>query len=281
MIKTSVQLKAKIRSLASGDSTKSQTLLRTFIMERFLERISLSAYRDNFILKGGMLVASLVGLHTRATMDIDTTLRSATLSQEEAVKIVEDVIGVEIDDGVTFAVTKVADVMEGHDYPGVRFVLQATLDRLRQKIKIDISTGDAITPQAVEYAYKLMFEDRHIKLWTYSVETLLAEKLETIMARGTLNTRMRDFYDVHVIATQEKYRLNVLREAFLVTSRRRHTSQMIGEMRSILNIVAQDEAMRKLWGNYVRDSFFVENLTWDEVMQSVRNLAENSQITKG
>lgn len=281
MIWTSVQLKAKIRNLASGDSTKSQTLLRTFIMERFLERISLSAYRDNFILKGGMLVASLVGLHTRATMDIDTTLRSATLSQEEAVKIVEDVIGVEVDDGVTFAITKVEDVMEGHDYPGVRFVLQATLDRLRQKIKIDISTGDAITPQAVDYAYKLMFEDRHIKLWAYSVETLLAEKLETIMARGALNTRMRDFYDVHVIATQEKYSLDLLREAFLVTSSRRHTSQMIGEMKSILNIVAQDETMRKLWGNYVRDSFFVENLTWDEVMQSVRNLAENSQITKG
>lgn len=280
MIKTSVQLKAKIRNLASGDSAKSQTLLRTFIMERFLERISLSAYRDNFILKGGMLVASLVGLHTRATMDIDTTLRSATLNQEEAVKIVEDVIGVEVDDGVTFAITKVEDVMAGHEYPGVRFGLQATLDGLRQKIKIDISTGDAITPQAVEYAYKLMFEDRHIKLWTYSVETLLAEKLETIMARGALNTRMRDFYDVHVIATQEKYRLDLLREAFLVTIRRRHTSQMVGEMKSILNTVAQDETMRKLWGNYVRDSFFVENLTWDEVMQSVRNLAENSQITK-
>lgn len=281
MIRTSVQLKAKIRNLASGDSTKSQTLLRTFIMERFLERISLSAYRDNFILKGGMLVASLVGLHTRATMDIDTTLRSATLSQEEAVKIVQDVIGVEVDDGVTFAITKVEDVMEGHDYPGIRFVLQATLDRLRQKIKIDISTGDAITPQAVEYAYKLMFEDRHIKLWTYSVETLLAEKLETIMARGALNTRMRDFYDVHVIATQEKYRLDLLREAFLVTSHRRHTSQMIDEMKSILNTVAQDETMRKLWDNYVRDSFFVENLTWDEVMQSVQNLAQKSQITKG
>jgi len=276
-----VQLKAKIRNLSSGDSTKSQTLLRTFIMERFLERISLSAYRDNFILKGGMLVASLVGLNTRATMDIDTTLRSATLSQEEAVKIVEDVIGVEIDDGVTFAITKVEDVMEGHDYPGVRFVLQATLDRLRQKIKIDISTGDAITPQAVEYAYKLMFEDRHIKLWTYSVETLLAEKLETIMARGALNTRMRDFYDVHVIATQEKYRLDLLREAFLVTSRRRHTSQMTDEMKSILNTVAQDETMYKLWDNYVRDSFFVENLTWDEVMQSVQNLAQKSQIAKG
>lgn len=278
MIRTSMQLKAKIHNLSAGDSTKSQTLLRVFMMERFLERISLSAYRDNFILKGGMLVASLVGLQTRATMDIDTTLRSATLNKEEAERIIEDVVSMEVDDGVTFSITKVEDIMEGHDYPGIRFMLEAKLDHLRQAIKIDISTGDVITPEAVEYDYKLMFEDRSIRLWTYNVETLLAEKLETIMARGIANTRMRDFYDIYVITAQEDYQADVLKEAFLATSQKRQTSQMASDMRFILDHVAQDETMQKLWENYAASSFFVEGITWEDAMESVRNLAKQAQL---
>ena len=199
MIKTAAQLKAKVRNLSGGDSRKAQTLIRNYIMERFLERISLSPYRNNFILKGGMLVAAVVGLDTRATMDIDTTVKSLNLSKENAIKIVQDIIAVDIPDGVQFRITKVTDIMEEHDYPGIRFMLVASLDTMLQAIKIDISTGDVITPGAVEYSYNLMFEERAISLWTYNLETLLAEKLETIMARGIANTRMRDFYDIHVI----------------------------------------------------------------------------------
>ena len=156
MIKTAVQLKAKVRNLSGGDSGKALTLIRTFIMERFLERISISKYRDNFILKGGMLVASMVGLETRATMDIDATLRSQELSKERASEIVKEIIAVGIDDGVSFSLTGFADIMEEHDYPGVRITLEASLDNIRQTIKVDISTGDVITPTAVEYSYKLI-----------------------------------------------------------------------------------------------------------------------------
>ena len=214
MIKTATQLKAKVRNRSGGNSQKAQTLIRNFIMERFLERIALSQYRNNFILKGGMLVASVVGLDTRATMDIDTTVRSLTLSKENATEIVKDIISVEISDGVQFRITKVTDIMEEHDYPGIRIMLEATLDHLRQAIKVDISTGDIITPEAVEYSYPLMLEDRAISLWTYNFETLLAEKLETIMARGTANTRMRDFYDIHIISHQETIDSEILRKAF-------------------------------------------------------------------
>lgn len=180
MIRTATQLKAKVRNLSGNDSQKSQTLIRNFIMERFLERISLSQYRDNFILKGGMLVAAVVGLDTRATMDIDTTVKSLNLSKDNAIKIVKDIIAVDIPDGVQFKIIKVTDIMEEHDYPGIRFMLEATLDKMRQAVKIDISTGDIITPGAVEYSYNLMFEDRSISLWTYNLETLLAEKLEPL-----------------------------------------------------------------------------------------------------
>ena len=275
MIRTAAQLKAKIRNLSEGDSTKAQTLIRNFIMERFLERIALSQYRNNFILKGGMLVSAVVGLDTRATMDIDTTVKSLELSKDNAVKIVEEIIAVEIPDGVHFTITKVSDIMEEHDYPGIRFMLEATLDNLRQTIKIDISTGDIITPGAVEFSYNLMLEDRAISLWTYNLETLLAEKLETIMARGTANTRMRDFYDIHIISQQEPYDLVILKRAFLATSSKRNTTDQIPDFRTILATVESDDVMRRQWENFRKESFFIGELTWDEVMESVKLLAES------
>ena len=273
MIRTSTQLKAKVKNLSGGDSRKSQTLIRNFVMERFLERIALSDYRDNFILKGGMLVASVVGLDTRATMDIDTTIQSQNLSQDDARKILEDVIAVRIDDGVEFAITKVADIMEEHDYPGVRVMLEASLDRLRQAIKVDISTGDVITPHAVEYSYPLMFEERSIALLSYNIETLLAEKLETIMARAGANTRMRDFYDIHVLGRTERIDDATLKAAFSATSRERGTEGLIPELGDILDNAESDAAMRRLWNNYAKDSFFVEGLQWADVMESARALA--------
>jgi predicted nucleotidyltransferase component of viral defense system len=273
MIKTSKQLKDKVRNMSGSDSTKAQTLIRNFIMERFLERIALSPYRNNFVLKGGMLVAAVIGLDMRATMDIDTTVRSLTLTTENAKKMIEDIIAVEVPDGVEFRITKISDIMEDHDYPGIRFMLEATLDRMRQAIKIDISTGDVITPTAVEFSYKLMFEERSISLWTYNIETLLAEKLETIMARGTANTRMRDFYDIHIISKQEEVDADILKRAFLATSKKRGTEEMIAQFSSILENVEQDFSMQRDWENYKRDSFFVGDLSWRDLLLSVRELA--------
>jgi predicted nucleotidyltransferase component of viral defense system len=274
MIRSATQLKAKVRNISGGDSTKTQTLIRNFIMERFLERIALSPYRNNFILKGGMLVSAVIGLDTRATMDIDTTVKFLELSKDNMIKIVEEIIAVEIPDGVHFSITKVTDIMEEHDYPGIRFMLEATLDNLRQAIKIDISAGDIIVPGAVEYSYKLMFEDRTISLWTYNLETLLAEKMETIMARGTANTRMRDFYDIHVISRQETIDLTIFKMAFLATSSKRNTTDQISDLRNILATVESDDIMMKQWENFRKDSFFIDELTWDEVMESVKLLAE-------
>lgn len=275
MIRTAIQLKAKVRNLSGGDRKKAQTLIRNFIMERFLERITRSQYRNNFILKGGMLVAAIVGLDTRATMDIDITVKSLNLTKDNAVNIVEDIIAIDLSDDVQFQITKVTDIMEEHDYPGIRFMLEATMDKMRQAIKIDISTGDIITPGAVEYAYNLMFEDRAIFLWTYNMETLLTEKLETIMARGTANTRMRDFYDIHVISHQETFDRDILKKAFLATSAKRNTTDQIPDFRTILSTVEADDSMRKQWESFREDSFFVGELSWNEVMASVKVLAED------
>ena len=273
MIKASTQLKAKVRNLSGGNSRTAQTLIRIFMMERFLERIALSQYRNNFILKGGMLVAALVGLDTRATMDIDTTVKSLKLSKDNAIKIVEDIIAVEIPDGVQFRITRITDIMEEHDYPGIRVMLEATLDKMRQAVKIDISTGDIITPGAVEYSYNLMFEERAISIWTYNLETLLAEKLETIMARGTANTRMRDFYDIYAISRQETFSKEVLKKAFLATSTKRNTTGQIFDLQNIIATVASDTTMAAQWENFRAESFFVGELSWNDVMESVQVLA--------
>ena len=194
MIHTAKQLKDKVKNMSGGNSEVAQALIRTYFMERFLERVSVSEYRNNFILKGGMLVASIVGVDMRATMDIDTTVKALPLNEKDARAIIERIGELQLEDGVTFKITSVKEIMEEFDYPGIRMMIEANLERMRQPFKIDISTDDAITPGAVEYKYKLMFEDRSISVLSYNLETLLAEKMQTILARGLANTRMRDFF---------------------------------------------------------------------------------------
>lgn len=199
MIKSTQAVKAKIKNKAGGNSDKSQIMLRIYLMERLLERVSLSPYRDNFVLKGGFLVSSLVGVDMRSTMDIDTTVKSLHLEKRSAQKILEEIMAIDLEDGIDFCITKVQDIMEGHEYEGIRFMIECTMDKLKQTIKIDISTGDEITPRAIAYRLPLIIEDRTIDIWAYNLETLLAEKFETIIVRAEANTRMRDFYDIHVL----------------------------------------------------------------------------------
>ena len=163
MISSSRQLKDKVRNISDGNSKKATTLIRNFMMERFLERVSISSYRDNFILKGGMLVASIVGVDMRATMDIDTTVKALPLNEADVQRIIEEICNIPLEDNVSFQIKSTRTIMEEFDYPGIRVMLEATLDRMRQPIKIDISTDDVITPKAVEYDYKLMFEDRTMR----------------------------------------------------------------------------------------------------------------------
>ena len=274
MIRTSTQLKAKVRNVSGGDNLRAAVLIRNFIMERFLERVSISPYRHNFILKGGMLVAAIVGLETRATMDVDTTVRSIPLSRDGIQKTISEILSIPVDDGINFTITKVSDIMEDHDYPGIRLMIEASLDRLRQTIKIDVSTGDIITPSAVEFLYQLMFENRTIPLWTYNIETLLAEKLETILARQTANTRMRDFYDIYVILQDKQYDKQLLKEAFLRTSKARGSDVLIPKFSDILQNVQRDATMAELWEKYVESNYFVSQLRWEEVVIQAKELKE-------
>ena len=274
MMKSATAVKAKIKNKAGGDSDKSQIILRIYLMERLLERVSLSQYRDNFVLKGGLLVSSLVGVDMRSTMDVDTTVKSLPLNKRSAQKILEEIIAVKLEDGVAFRITKVQDIMEGHEYEGIRFMIECTMDKLKQTIKVDISTGDEITPRAVAYKLPLIIEDRSINLWAYNLETLLAEKLETIMVRAEANTRMRDFYDIHVLLEQDVVTIDrdTMKSAFYATCKRRKFTERIVTIDDIINKIADDEVLKQQWKNYRKTNYYVGELEWDDVIESTRTL---------
>lgn len=274
MIKSATAVKAKIKNKAGGDSDKSQVMLRIYLMERLLERVSLSKYKDNFVLKGGLLVSSLVGVDMRSTMDVDTTVKSLTLNKELVQKILEEIMAMDLEDGVAFRITKVQDIMEGHEYEGVRFMIECMMDKVKQTIKIDISTGDEITPRAIAYKLPLIIEDRFIDLWAYNLETLLAEKLETILVRAEANTRMRDFYDIDVLLKQDAATINrdTLKTAFYATCKKRKSTEQIATIDDVIDKIADNEVMKQQWDNYQKTNYYVGALEWDDVIKSARRL---------
>ena len=274
MIQTSTQLKDKIKNLSGGNGSKAQLLLRNYMMERFLARISISKYKDNFILKGGMLVSAVVGVQARATMDIDTTVKALPLNLADTKRIIEEIASIDIQDGITFEIKKTSEIMEEHDYPGIRIVMDAYLQKLKQAIKIDVSTGDEITPEAIRYSYKLMFDQGEISIWTYNLETLMAEKLETVIARGVANTRMRDFYDIHTIWAEKEKGINVdtLKEAFQNTAKKRNTIHLIESSLSIIEDVERSSDLKKSWINFRLESVYVGDLDWAVVVLTVKTV---------
>lgn len=276
MIKTSRQLKDKVRNMARGDSAKAQLLIRNYGMERFLERVSLSEHRDNFILKGGMLVSAMVGLENRATMDIDTSIRNMPLDTIAAKAMVEEIIAVPVDDNIRFEINDFGTIMDDAEYSGVRISLNAFLDATRIPLKIDISTGDAITPAAVNYQYKLMFEERYITLWAYNLETVLAEKIETVLSRSVLNTRLRDFYDLYVLQdTGLEIDKATLAAALTATARKRGSEQALALYERTLDEIRISPLMREQWERYQGKNNYAESIVWDEVISDIRALCDD------
>ena len=205
---TREQLKGRIKNLAKENSADPRLLMRLYMMERFIERVSVSKYKDSFIIKGGILVTSLVGISLRSTLDIDSTIKNQSISEYDAKRMIDDICKIDIGDGVSFEVKESYTIMDEMEYPGIRFTLNVNMDGLVTPIKIDISTGDVITPRAIEYQYTFLLENRTAILLSYNLETILAEKLQTILIRQLYNTRMRDFYDVYVLLSiyEKNYR---------------------------------------------------------------------------
>ena len=274
MIKTAKQLKDLIRNLSKKKSADAQILMRNYMMERFLERISQSEYRDKFILKGGMLVAAMVGLDARATMDLDATIKGANVTGADVEQIIHAIVLVPLEDDVTFKIKRISEMMEEAEYPGVRVAMEAEFDGIMTPLKIDISTGDIMTPREVRYQFKLMLEDRCIEVWAYNLETVLAEKMETIISRNIVNTRMRDFYDIYILQEIHGAALSreTLKNALEATARKRGTWEQMKDGAEVFEEIEHSPAMERLWSAYQKNFNYAADISWHEVMNSVRAL---------
>ncbi|MCI2160340.1 MAG: nucleotidyl transferase AbiEii/AbiGii toxin family protein [Oscillospiraceae bacterium] len=278
-MKTSRQLNALIRNMAKDKSINAQIILRNFMLERLLERISLSPYRENLILKGGMLVAAMVGLDTRATMDMDTTLKGYPLTEESVRSVFADILAVPVENHVTLTLKKLEEIRDEAEYSGIRVTLEMLLDETRQTLKVDITTGDPITPAAVDYSFRLLFEDRSIQIKAYNLKTVLAEKLETIFSRSTANTRMRDFYDVYVLwnTRRSDIRFPVMKEAFERTVRKRESDFLLrGGIPESAEALSGSKEMKELWTRYQKKYTYADNIAWEDAVAAAKELYENA-----
>lgn len=278
MIHSSKQLKDLIRNLSKEVGIEAHVLIRKYMMERFLERVSSSKYNGSFILKGGMLVAAFVGVEARATMDIDTTIKGIPVTIVDMERTITEISNIDLDDNVKFRIKKVSEIMDEAEYSGIRFSMDAVLDGAVIPLKIDISTGDVITPREIAYSYKLMFEDRTIPIMTYPIETVLAEKLETVISRSITNTRMRDFYDIHILLKSQNINADILALALERTAKKRGNFNLLENAESVLKIVKSDEDMKRLWNIYQKKFKYAGEYTWDEVIHSVSELSIEAKL---
>ena len=250
--------------------------MQNYMIERLVERISLSPFKKNFIIKGGFLVSAMVGLQSRTTMDLDSTVKGFALTDEKLFDVFTQICAFKADDDVSFEIGVISEIRKGNDCPGCRVSLKANYPPISVPLAVDVTTGDAITPGEVETAFPLLFDRRAINAFTYNVETLLAEKLDTTLFRGIANTRMRDYYDIHCLRVRSGVRIDdeTLRRALKRTAENRGHADVLTDYLEIVKEIWVSEELRKLWRAYALKYDYVRNLSFDEVCNSIRILAQ-------
>ena len=273
-MKNAMQLKAYVKNLAKEKNISAQIVLQNYMLERLLERISVSEYHDNFILKGGFLLAAMVGLDTRATMDMDATIKGLLVTKETISEMFGGICKIHTDDDINFEFSGIADIREDDEYGGYRVSLSGNYPPMAVPLKIDITTGDKITPREMVYSFNLMFEERSINVLAYTVETILAEKLETIISRGDQNTRPRDFYDVYILNTLQKQNIDnkILKDAFAATVKKRGTEHIVSNYKEIIETVANSTVMNNQWTRYQKEFDYAKDIRFEDTCKAVNQL---------
>ena len=268
-----MSLKAKVRNIAKQKNIPAQVILQNYMFERLMVRLSASEYKEKFVLKGGMLVAAIVGLDNRATMDMDTTLKNLPLTPEAIRSALETICGIAFDDGVSFEIGTISPIREDDIYGGYRVMLNARFDTIITPLSIDVSTGDAITPHAVQYNFTEIFDDeKSYELWAYNIETVMAEKVETILRRGVFNTRPRDFYDAYILSTTQKFDKAVFTDALQATAAHRGTAQQIADVPAILQNIEESLKLKTMWDKYRKQFAYAADIEYDQIMTVLKTL---------
>lgn len=279
MIKNSMSLKAKINNIAKEEKISPQAVMQTYMLERLLERISISEYKDNFILKGGMLISSIVGIDSRSTMDMDTTIKGFKLDIENLTNILQTIININIDDNVKFKIIDIDNIRADDDYGGLRIHLQANFDEMPVDLKIDVTTGDKITYGEINYTYNLLLEERSIEIWTYNVETIVAEKYETIIKRNILNTRIRDFYDLYMLTHLDKQNISnkMLAQAIKETAKHRESYNIINDKNTVEEVIISiknDKDLKQQWNKYQKNYEYAEEINYEQLVDSIVSIKD-------
>mgnify|MGYP005755626563 FL=1 len=269
-----MQLKAIIKNLAKEKHISAQLVMQNFMLERLLERISVSKYQQNFILKGGFLIAAMVGLDTRATMDMDATIKGLPVNEQTIREMFGEICRIELDDDVSFSFRSIGEIREGDEYTGYRVSLLANYPPMAVPLKLDITTGDRITPKEIEYRFKLLLENRSILVLAYNLETIMAEKLETVISRGDQNTRPRDYYDIYILTKLQYSNINIerLKKALSATTEKRGSSIVVKDYRRIMNTVENSDIMQRQWNNYQKDFDYATDILFKDVCEAVVKL---------
>ena len=275
MKRNAMSLKAIINNIAKENKISAQSVLQTYMLERFLERISISKYKDNFILKGGMLISAMLGIDSRTTMDMDTTIKGFKLTEENISNIINEICNIKIDDEVTFEVQKIELIREDDDYGGYRITFKANyMESMPVIMKIDITTGDKITYKEIKYSFDLMLEDRKIQIWSYNLETVIAEKFESIIKRGILGTRIRDFYDIYMLLNTQTKNIdfNTLKDAIYSTAKHRNTINIIKDWSKIIEQLNNSDIMKNQWARYQKNNFYAKEIKYDDLIECLKQV---------
>ena len=267
----SAKLKSIISKKAHGNSDISQKFYQLFYFERILERISKSKYRGHIILKGGLLLTSIIGDDDRTTKDMDATLKGIPLTKDDVEKVFNEILNIDIDDGVSFKIISIKDIRLEDEYGGFRLNILAKLDNNKTYTTVELTTGDVITPKEMKYNYNSIFDEKKIPIMSYTLETVLAEKFHTIITRGLLNTRLKDFYDIYILINTKIKEINKdnLIKAIENTFKRRETNIDIEQFEIIIKELSEDDNLNNLWNEYCNKNQYVKNVTFKETIDAL------------
>lgn len=273
MSSKSMSLKEKIKNYAKRSNIAAQVVLQNYMFECFLLRLSISEYKDKFVIKGGMLIAAIVGLDTRSTMDLDTTLRNLPLTEGKIKEAINLICKIDMQDEVSFVLKSIEPIRKNDIYGGYCVRLDAIYDTIITPLSIDVSTGDVITPEAVKYEFSGIFDENiRISLWGYNIETVIAEKVETILRRGVFSTRPRDYYDVYILGTTQKYDKDIYKEALKATTKHRGSTEQIADVVSILKQISESDDLKAMWSKYQKKFAYASDISYEDVLGVLREL---------
>lgn len=275
-----VDIQERVKTIQNRYNLNYYELLQRFMFERILERISLSEYKDNFILKGGLLLSAMFGVDNRTTKDMDVTIKGIDVSKDKMLNVLNEILSIDLKDGVKFDVIDITDIREDDEYGGNKYHIVARLQNMKVNLEIDISTGDEVTPRELKYKYPLLFEDKSIIISSYNLETILSEKIETVLRRGKYNSRMKDYYDIYMFLTRlyKEIDFRIMNEALINTFKKRDSFTYLNDYEMILDSLKENEKINVLWNKYIAKNVFAKNIEFGEIVLLLENFIKKLDL---